>query len=103
MGSYDGAEVCETVGLYLLTRLQPLGIPLGLYCDDGLAISDKTPRQAENDRKRIVKIFEEEGLKITSQANLDKVDFLDISLDLVSGMFQPYMKPGNNTVYVDVA
>ena len=36
MGSYDGAEVCELVGLYLLSKLTPqMGIKnVGLYRDD---------------------------------------------------------------------
>ena len=39
MGSYDGAEVCELVGLFLLSKLQPLlGVNrVGLYRDDGLS------------------------------------------------------------------
>ena len=39
MGSYDGAEVCELVGLYLMSKLEILigKNQLGLYRDDGLA------------------------------------------------------------------
>ena len=40
MGSYDGAEICELVGLFLLHELSTI-IPkdlTGLYRDDGLAI-----------------------------------------------------------------
>ena len=45
MGSFDGAEVCDLVGLFVLSKLQPLGLSsVGLYRDDGLAVSDKTPR-----------------------------------------------------------
>ena len=38
-GSFDGAEVCELVGLYLLQKLSPLlGITIfSLYRDDGIA------------------------------------------------------------------
>ena len=40
MGSFDGAEVCELVGLYLLNKIKPLlgSNNVGLYRDDGLAI-----------------------------------------------------------------
>ena len=44
MVSYDGAEVCELVGLYLLDKLSSL-IPrdqIGLYRDDGLAVVNQT-------------------------------------------------------------
>ena len=41
MESYDGAENCELVGFYLLSKLAPLvGTKnVGLYQDDGLAVS----------------------------------------------------------------
>ena len=40
MGSYDGGEVCELVGLFILHQLSQLvGVKnIGLYRDDGLAI-----------------------------------------------------------------
>ena len=57
MGSWDGAEVCEAVGLYLLHRIQSLNISIGLYRDDGLCISDRTKRQNENMKKLILKNF----------------------------------------------
>ncbi|GFR64589.1 DNA polymerase [Elysia marginata] len=40
MGSFDGAETCELVGLYLLSQLQHLDIKVGLYRDDGLAVTN---------------------------------------------------------------
>ena len=100
MGSYDGAETCELIGLYILSQLQKLGINLGLYRDDGLAVSDKTPRQTENLKKEICKVFEENNLRITIQANLKSINFLDIKMDLRSAMFKPYMKDGNTPLYV---
>ena len=50
MGSFDGAEACELVVSYLLSELNDKlsGTSLGLYRDDGLAISHGTPRQIEN-------------------------------------------------------
>ena len=45
MGGFHGAEVCELVGLYLLSQLSEI-IPkefIGLYRDDGLAVSCATP------------------------------------------------------------
>ena len=40
IGTYDGAEICELVGLYLLHELNKnvKNQQLGLYRDDGLAI-----------------------------------------------------------------
>ena len=57
MGSYDGAEVCELVGLYLLSQMQDLNINTGLYRDDGLAITRQTLREVEMTKKKLCKIF----------------------------------------------
>ena len=40
MGSFDGAEVCELVGLFVLEKIKStLNSPnIGLYRDDGLAV-----------------------------------------------------------------
>ena len=77
MGSYDGAEVCDLVGLFILSKLQNLGISsLGLYRDDGLAVSDKTPRQNDILKKKICEVFRKLNLSITISANQNEVDFL---------------------------
>ena len=53
MGSFDGAEISELVGLYLLSLLAQLKINVELYRDDGLAVCSLTPRQAENIKKEL--------------------------------------------------
>ncbi len=68
MGSYDGAEICELVGLFILNKLgQKFGKEnIGLYRDDGLAImKSKSARLADKTRKELRKCFEQFGLKIT--------------------------------------
>ena len=49
MGAYDGAEVCELVGLFLLSQLsEKLGIEdCGLYRDDGLSAKAENGPQAD--------------------------------------------------------
>ena len=47
MGSFDGAEACELVGLFLLSQLSHTNLNVGLYRDDGLAVTALKPRQAE--------------------------------------------------------
>ena len=54
MGSFDGAETCELVGLFLLSQLSHLSVNVGLYRDDGLATCSKTPKQVEAIKKRNV-------------------------------------------------
>ena len=34
-GSYDGAEACELVGLYILSKLQELNLKVCIYRNDG--------------------------------------------------------------------
>ena len=41
-------------------------------------------------------------IKITINANLKCVDFLDVHLDLQSGTYRPYHKPNSKPVYVNV-
>ena len=45
MGSYDGAESCELVGLFMLHQMEELQKEAGLYRDDGLMICRGTPRE----------------------------------------------------------
>ena len=54
----------------------------------------------EHKRKAIVKVFKDCGLRKTIQANLQKVNFLAIQLDLNTSTYQPYRKPDNNPVYL---
>ena len=51
-------------------------------------------------RQSIVEIFAEQKLAITIEINLKRVDYLDVTLDLDTGLFQPYRKPGDRPLYV---
>ncbi len=60
MGSYDGAEICELVGTFLLSKLsEKFGKEnIGLYRDDGLAVFQNiTSSMADRIGKDITKIF----------------------------------------------
>ena len=79
MGAYHGAQAYEIVGLYLLNLLRDLpNMEASLYRDDGLGVTSSTPRQQEKLRQRIVKIFAEQGLKITIAINQRVVNYLDV-------------------------
>ena len=101
MGSFDGAETCELVGSYLLNQL-PEGIrkQIGLYRDDGLGAFQQTPKEIEGIKKDICKVFRNNGLKITIEANKKMVNFLDVTLNLDKGSYEPYTKPNNTPIYV---
>ncbi|KAK3749995.1 hypothetical protein QZH41_000415 [Actinostola sp. cb2023] len=101
MGSYDGAETCELVGCYLLSKLKQIsGNDIGLYRDDGLAILNKTPKEIEKMKKEICKVFADNDLRITIEANKKVVNFLDVTLDLNTEKYKPYAKPTNIPLYV---
>ena len=100
MGSYDGAETCELVGSFLLSQLQDLNINVGLYRDDGLAITNATPRDTENIKKEVCRIFNSNGLRITIEANKQIINFLDVTFNLNRSTYQPFTKPNTSLQYV---
>ena len=68
MGSFDRAEICEIVGLYLLNKLSNLlgKENVGLYRDDSLAaINSCSGLVLDRTRKEIIALFKKEGLNIT--------------------------------------
>ena len=99
---YDGAECCELVGLYLLKGMLNIvdRSEGGLYRDDGLLAVRGRGRAIDKKRKELIKFFQQEGLNITAEANLIKVDFLDVSLNLQDGSYRPYTKPNADIKYV---
>ena len=104
MGCYDGAEICELVGLYMLNKLSTLieKSHLGLYRDDGLCIIyNPNGPKLDKLRKEIIKEFKSEGLNISIETNLTTTDFLDVSFDLNSGKYYPYRKPNDNPLYIN--
>ena len=105
MGSFDGAELCELVGLFILFRLgQKFGLKRsGLYRDDGLSCFELDGHDADAIRKHIIQMFNEEfKLKITILTNLKVVNFLDVTFNLKYGTFEPYSKPNSQPTYVNV-
>ena len=73
MGSFDGAEVCELVGLNILDILtkQFNNRNIGLYRDDGLAaFRNMGAKAADKIRKQFSAAFNEVDLRITAQSNM---------------------------------
>ena len=100
MGNYDGAETCELVGNFLLSQLQDLNINLGLYRDNRLAVTNTTPRDTENIKKEICRIFNNNGLRITIEANKQVINFLDVTFNLNQSTYRPFTKPNTSLQYV---
>ena len=106
MGSFDGAEVCQLVGAFLLTKLAAFVDPasIGLYRDDGLAtLKGASGSVADRTRKNIVSLFKSFGLRITIDTNIKTTNFLDVTLDLKTGTYKPYRKPGDTPLYLNMA
>ena len=59
-----------------------------------------TARQNDNIKQEICRIFKDKGLKVTIEANIKIVNFLDVTFDLNSETFSPYMKPNNTPLYI---
>ena len=82
MGSFDGAEVWDLVGPFILAKLENEfgGDNVGLYRDDGLAlINSTTGRDAVIAKKRLHEILRKIGFKMTAQVSHQIFNFLDIT------------------------
>ena len=103
MGSYDGAETCELVGIYILHKLadRTKKDGTGLYRDDGLILLHRhNERQIDKARKDIAKISKDIGFNIEIKTNLKIVDFLDITFNLIDGIYRPFKKPDDKLSYL---
>ena len=71
-GSFDGAEICELVGLYPLNQLKDIitNGSFGGYRDDGLAVVTKYSRpQMDRLRKNIIAFLKQHGFQNTIEIN----------------------------------
>ena len=83
--TYDGAEVCELIGIFMLSLLSKHinKNHIGLYRDGDLAILKNTSGpEAEKLKNKLQKLFEEKDLDIIVQCNLKITNYLDITLNL---------------------
>ena len=60
-------------------------------------------RASDRKRKNITETFKNLGLKITIEANLKTVNFLDVTLDLGNESYKPYRKPNDNPLYINAS
>ena len=105
MGSFDGAEICEVVGLFLLYQLSDLFGKeyMGLYRDDGLAVLRNTSGpEADKMRKVGVQFFRKHALSVTIDTNLTQTDILEVTFNLSTGKFWPTRKQYDQPLYINV-
>ena len=106
VGSYNGAEICELVGIYLLFLVANISDKSnsGLYRDDGFILLRNVNRQnVDRIRKNVIKIFKEVGFKIEIKTNLKIVDFLDVTFNLANDTYRPYKNPNDPLLYVNTS
>ena len=78
MESYDGAEICKLVGIYLLSLLPNIidKNSSGLYRDEGLILlRNVNGKKMDRVRKNVIKIFKKVGFKTEIQIHLQTVTF----------------------------
>ena len=98
MGSYDGAEVCELLGVYILDILKKeLGHDkIGLFRDDILGcFQSLSGPVSQKVKKKLCKNFKQSGVGITVEYNLQITDFLDVTFDLRTEKYYPHKKDDN--------
>ena len=67
MGSYDGAKICELLGIYILSRQSNIidKRNCGLYRDDGLLVfRNVNGQKLDRIRKNVIQIFKDSGFLI---------------------------------------
>ena len=103
MGSYDGAEICKLVGVYILPHRETIikKKEMELYRDNGLLIlRGANSQKTDKTRKNIKQIFKNIGFKIDIVANLKEVNFLDVTFNRINETFCPYRKPNDKLLYI---
>ena len=104
MGSFDGAEVCEPVGIYIFCFLAKLinKNDCDLYRGDGLLIlRNVNGQQIGWMRKNIIKIFKDIGFTIDVETNLKILDILGITFNLNNSTYRPYKEPNDLLPYIN--
>ena len=105
MGAYDGTEVCELVGSFLLyaLSLKYNKTNIGLYRNDGLAVfRNVSGLHCKKIKNEFQKPFRQHGLKLIIKCNLKIVDFLGVTLNLTDSTDKPYHKPNDEICYINM-
>lgn len=106
MGSPDGAEIAEVVGLFLLQAIIDENIGfyrpnIGIYRDDGLSIFRGSRRMMDIARKKLSQLFKTHDLQVTIEIGAKSTDFLDVTLHLDDGSFEPFRKDDLPPKYIN--
>ena len=81
---------------YILSQVSQLKLNIGLYRDDGLAVSELGGRQTNLAKKKLSQVFKEKTFENDGKV----VNYLDVTFDLEKDTYKPYMKPNHTPIYV---
>ena len=84
MGSFDGAEIWELVGLYIQSKLEKILLKsnFGFYRDGGLALLRNLNGQQSDKVRKNIGVFKNIGFSLEIETYLKEVDFLVFSFNL---------------------
>ena len=91
--------------MYILDKLSVLlrKQNVGLCWDDGLdVVKNINGPKLGKLRREIIAIFKAEYLSITIETNLIETDFWDVTFNLHTGKYFPYLKPSNDPFYIKI-
>ena len=74
-----------------------------LYRDDGICALKGNKSTVDNIRKELLKIFKHDiGLQvdIPSTCPAKSVNYLDLNMNLTTGLYAPYRKPQNEPLFI---
>ena len=101
MGAYDGEEVCELIGIYMLHLIWKKyeSKNIELYRADGLAVLKSGSGPAS---EKIKYLFKQKGQQMIIECSLKVVNYLEVAFNLNDGSYQPYRKPNDETHYIHI-
>ena len=104
MGSKHGAEICELVGLYLLKVMENIVDQenIGIYRGRVNSTFQKNKWNCSWEiEEKIHENAKTIGLKIEIERPSYIINFLDMNLNTINNIFQPYLKPNNIIDYIN--
>ena len=105
MGSYDGAELCELIGIFTQSVLKDIinKEAMGLYRDDGFIVLNKvTSQKTDKIRKKIIQVFKGNDFSNDIVTNLVEANFLDVTFNQKNGSYRPYKKRNDQLKKINV-
>ena len=102
MGSFDGAKICELIGLYVLDQPSNILIPVesfGLCRDDGQAIFPAFHDQIRKELSRTLETCLQPTISKELSKVCNKLNFFDVTFKACNRKYWPYKKSNSQLQY----